>query len=207
YTDSHNNTMSATAWNTSPVTFTDTLATNPITQTGTLSYNAYFTWQDISDPNPVQTSLVYSSLAARDIGCATHWSGTRTFTTGVSYPDGSSLGLGYQANGRIASITLRTGGQITYTYSGGTNGLDCLYLVPPLMTRTTQDGTTTYTWTLVNNGNGHYGNTTTVVDPGGNKTVYTFTGLTSTGYAAYPVTPVLTQVQKYRNIGTVSSPV
>jgi hypothetical protein len=75
------------------------------------------------------------------------------------------------------------------------------------MTRQTQDGTTTYNWALVNNGNGNYGNTTTVIDPGRNKKVYTFTGLTSTGNAAPPTMQALTEVQTYQNTGTVSNPV
>ena len=62
------------------------------------------------------------------------------------------------------------------------------------LTRTTQDGTTTYT-----KGSNTNGSTTTVVDPGKNKTVYYFTNV---GGA-----PVITEMLKYQNTGTVGSPV
>jgi RHS repeat-associated protein len=58
---------------------------------------------------------------------------------------------------------------------------------------------------LVSNGSGNYGNTTTVVDNGGNATVYTFTGLTSAGNAAYPVIQALTEVQHYQGAASPSN--
>ncbi len=200
-----------------PTPITDTL--NVIALTGSTTACCYFSTFNWNDINGVQQAVseTYSSLPfSNNFGCSNLYTttGSSNASTGVSYPDGT-ISFTYEVNplnsayytGRIHQITYKTGGTVTYAYSGGTNGIDCTYIVPPTMTRTTQDGTWTYTWTLVNNGSGNYGNTTTVLDPGKNKTVYTFTGLNSTGNAPLPTMQALTQVQKYQNTGTVSSPV
>src|SRR5262249_7502323 len=57
------------------------------------------------------------------------------------------------------------GAMITYTYSGGSNGLDCVSGMIPVLTKQTPDGTWTYT---------RSGATVTVTDPAGNDTVVTF---------------------------------
>lgn len=99
----------------------------------------------------------------------------------VTFPDGSALLLGYEptsgfgsgyTTGRIASITLPTGGLITYAYSGGTNGINCQNGSIPTLTRTTTDGVWTYNYTPVPPTGGQA--TTTIIDPSLNKTVYTF---------------------------------
>jgi len=113
-----------------------------------------------------------------------------------TYPDGTSIAVTLEldpsgsgkSTGRIGSFTTRSGGTISYAY--GT--LDCSGL-PTTLSRTTIDGTTTYTRIS--------GPATTVVDPGLNKTVYTY----SSG-STFPSATVFTQVQKYQNIGTVASP-
>jgi len=74
--------------------------------------------------------------------------------------------------------------------SSSNYNLNCTYLIPNSMSRTTSDGTVTYTWTHTSTGN-----STTKVDVGGNKTIYTFNS-----------TPILTQVLYFPNTGTVSSP-
>lgn len=76
--------------------------------------------------------------------------------------------------GRLASITLPTGGQIQYAYSGGVNGLNCSDLTTATLTRMTPDGSWTYTHTPPASGSKL--STTTVVDPQGNETDYLFFG-------------------------------
>ena len=90
--------------------------------------------------------------------------------------------------------------------SAANDGLNCTYLVPNKMTRTTSDGTVSYTlaFSLISGSN--YKVTDTKIDIGGNKTVYTFTGLTSTGNAAAPAIQALTEVQYYQNTNTVTAP-
>ena len=176
----------------------------------TQDYPNSFSWTDanggsqtvseVTSPFSVQTAFSCGNIS--DTGPSNVY-----FLTAINFPTGDNIDISYEQTpgksgsytGRIASITNRMGGTITYSYSGGSNGLDCTYFVPPTLTRTTADGVTTYTWAAVNNGNGNYGNTTTVVDQGGNKTVYTFTGLN----AAYPAAQVLTQVQRYQGSSTL----
>ncbi len=76
----------------------------------------------------------------------------------VTYPDGSAYHFTYllDANGVIAgvqpyltSVTLPSGGVISYTYPNGVNGTPttfCCWI--PSLTRTTTDGTTTYARTI-----------------------------------------------------------
>jgi RHS repeat-associated protein len=122
----------------------------------------------------------------------------------IDYPDGNNLYFTYEpisggVTGRLRQITYRTGGTATYTYGAK---IACSSLIPSSLSRTTQDGTTTYTVAVF--GTGPYGTTTTVLDPGKNKTVYTFMGTGADGTAGAPLT--LTQKQVYQNTGTVTSP-
>jgi hypothetical protein len=79
----------------------------------------------------------YSTLTTSGrTGCpgeATQSPGSGQMLTKLTLPDGSSYSFSYEPSpivagavtGRIASITLPTGGTITYQYSGGTNGVNC----------------------------------------------------------------------------------
>jgi len=141
----------------------------------------------------------------------------RGFVTSYSYPDGSAIGISWEQGatsgtftGRLGGYTTRQGDQVTYTYSGevchGTvvnNTAISGSLYPTTLTRTDADGTWTFStaWGYVNNVDTE---TTTVLDPGQNKTVYTFTGF-AIG-APYATSPSLTEVQVYQNTGTVSLP-
>lgn len=215
YESDANGNSITTSYNSSYDTlWTDTLGLLALTSHdgGNNDGYGYYKWNDANgNQQEISESFTTSSTIKTNFGCSTILD---TNTTGyllssVNYPDSSSMGFSYEANsdgthtGRLGGITLRSGGTITYAYSGGNNGINCTYSVPPTMTRTTQDGKSTYTWSLVNNGSGNYGNTTTVVDNGGNKTIYTFTGLTSSGNAALPVIQPVTQVQHYQGSSTL----
>ena len=199
--------------NTYPLVYTDTLSTTALQATPSINESAgSYSWTDINGNTQPVTETMTPVTVKTAFGCQITdlAPSAGNFLTKISYPDNSNIQLSYEATpggggytGRIQTITLRTGGTVTYKYSGGKSGLDCIYLVPPTMTRTTSDGTWTYTWTVVNNGNGNYGNTTSVVDPGGNKTVYTFTGLSNSGNASFPTAQVLTQVQHYQGSSTL----
>jgi RHS repeat-associated protein len=174
-----------------------------LTATYATGGNSY-SWTDVNGGTQQVATTNTNTTLSSSFGCSgvTELSGTRYLPTNVSYPDGTHLGVSYTAQGRLHVLTLPKGGTITYSYLGGNSGINCTYQVSPTLTRVTSDGTTTYTWAAANNGNG-WGNTTTVVDNGGNKTVYTFTGLTSTGNALYPAVQALTQVQHYQGSSTL----
>jgi RHS repeat-associated protein len=126
----------------------------------------------------VTNSMLYGSTAFACASPVKDWTGTNplgSYMSQVAYANGTSLGITYEqtpgmdsthTTGRVTGITLPTGGTVSFTYPGS---FQCLYLEPTTMKRTTSDGTWTYTWAGLTGGN-----TTTVVSPAGNTTVYTF---------------------------------
>jgi RHS repeat-associated protein len=155
--------------------------------------------QTISLVNGTQTT--YQPIG----NCGTLNVGTQvTPVSSVSFPDGTSFGFTWDTNnggidGLIKSLTLRTGGTITFTYgtvyscSGG--------WAYNTLSRTTQDGTTTYSLSYSNGIT-----TTTVLDPGKNKIVYTFFGAPN-GQNTGSNPTLMQSVTRYQNTGTVASPV
>lgn len=208
-TDPDSTTISSSQ-NTSTLTttYTDTLGTTALTST-------YGEWSGGSDTHTYadalgQTQKVQVNYATyplkTNFGCANiaelDWTGlTMYFPTSIVMPDGSAFSItyektpGYPADitGRIATISYPSGGSVTYTYSGGNNGVNCSSAVVPTLTRRVNDNNgNVSTWTYVNsNSSGTSGNyTVTSTDPSGNHTVQTFSG----GY--------LTETQVYQ--GAVS---
>jgi len=101
--------------------------------------------------------------------------------TAISLPDGTSYGFTYDSVlARIQTITLPTGGTITYNYNGPNSGVSCEDGGTSGFTKTTLDGTWTYSRTYNSTSNLW---TTTVTDPQGNQTVYTFGS--GTGFWSY----------------------
>jgi RHS repeat-associated protein len=210
-TDVYNNSITVTINSGSESVWTDSLGLTALTS-GAGPSVGNFKWTDANGATQQlsETFTAWTPIRTK-FGCSTpkETNVSGYLITNLNYPDGSTIGLSYESNGdgsytgRLAGLTLRAGGRVSFAYSGGNNGINCTYGVPPTLTRTTQDGTSTYTWSLTNNGNGNYGNATTVLDNGGNKTVYTFTGLTSTGNAAPPIMQALTAVQRYQGSTTL----
>jgi RHS repeat-associated protein len=177
-----------------------------------------FAWTDVNG-NTQQVSLTRPEAEyMTTFGCSgiSDMAGNQFFApSSVSFPDGTSMGITYEATpgnsgyitGRLGSITLREGGTISYAYGPSAHaGMDCTYLNVPVLTRTLGNGdVTTYTLTHPQIGtSGNYQAVNTVIDPGGNKTVFTFTGLTATGNSA-TYAQVLTQTQRYQGTGTILS--
>ena len=90
---------------------------------------------------------------------------------------------GYCTTARIASVTLPTGGTISYKYTGGNNGIECSDGSASGLQRTTPDSTTpwNYSRTL---GSGA-AMTTTMTDPLGNETITSFQGIYETQRQVY----------------------
>ena len=190
---------------TNPYTFTDTLGQPTITRS-TSSSQETDTWTDaLSNNHSVQLNYsAYTLLTS--FGCAadqTTPTSNAMFPTSVSFPDGSSLSFTWETNysnssyhtGRLSSITLPTGGKITYAYTDGTNGINCADGTPAKMTRTTPDGQWTYT---------HSVGTTTVTDPQGNNTVYTFVSVAQPSGSALAYSPLWMETEKQVYNGSVS---
>lgn len=112
---------------------------------------------------------------------------TASFPDTITLPNGLTYHFTYETlpnssaiNGRIASIILPTGGTISYQYAGSNDGINCSDGTTLSLTRTTPDGKWTYTRSVSGSSS-----TTTVTDPLGNQTVYTFSGLYQTQKQVY----------------------
>ncbi|HJT19760.1 MAG TPA: hypothetical protein VJ746_04790 [Nitrospira sp.] len=103
-------TVSGTAPNPTTYTYTDTSGTQ---RSVTVNYSSY----------NVQTAFGCS-------GVSEFAKTSEYLISSISYPDGTSYSFGYEptpgypsyVTGRLASVTLPEGGEITYTYSGGGGG-------------------------------------------------------------------------------------
>jgi len=122
----------------------------------------------------------------------------------VTLPDGTFYQINYETTpgdahtphyvtGRISSITLPTGGTISYDYTVGTHhGIECADGSTSGLKRTTPDGIWTYTRAI---GTGA-ASTTTVVDPKNNTTVIQFQGVLETQRSTYQGSPLAANLYK-----------
>jgi RHS repeat-associated protein len=194
-------------------TYTDSLGLTALT-TGSGNFPNY-TWTDVNGGSPhvsfTTSSTVHLKSAFGCSGVNDFDVTNQTLPSAVNFPDGTSLGITYEGTpghtgdytGRLNQITLREGGTVAYTYGGSNNGLNCSYQTVPSLTRKLGNGdTTTYTlsYSLISGSN--YKATNTVVDPGGNRTIYTLTGLTSTGNSS-SYAQMVTEVQRYQGTSTL----
>ena len=198
-TDTFGNTASSTASAGTTHTYTDSLgvvntATTVITGDRPTRNNGSVQYLDTNGNTQSITLQRSTTLFETDIAgtCKGAGQGYSIYPLqSINFPDSTSMSFTYEAGGvqnsltgRVASFTTRQGGAISYQYPPACNNGG-----PSTLTRTTPDGTTTYSITL--NGNQYV---TTVLDPGQNKAVYYF-GNT-----------FLTEKDVYQNTGTVSSP-
>lgn len=169
--------------------WTDTTGATPISYTfsGLTATYKYPGPNGSSEPATV-TQVLYTVKTNFQCPGLSDISGQSTYIpTSIGLPDGTSFNIVYEATGgtypstivtgRIHSLTLPSGATITYAYSGGTNGINCIDGSPAVLKKTTPDGTWTY--------NHSYDAstklwTTLVTDPAANDTAYTF-GTTASG--------------------------
>jgi RHS repeat-associated protein len=113
-------------------------------------------------------SSVKTSFACSGVG---EFTGTVNLPTSVVYPNGQTFSFKYESTpgststvtGRLSEVTLPTGGTISYAYTGANDGVSCTDGSILGLTRTTIDGTTTYS--NVENTPASLENTTTVTAP------------------------------------------
>jgi RHS repeat-associated protein len=149
-------------------------------------------------------------------------SGLENVPSSIAFPNGTRYAFTYEAStytanqttGRLAILTLPTGGTVTYAYPSPqsimTSDQNCADGGVFFLTRTTSDGKWTFTRTLSNYGDAdcvEVGDcpppptaTTTVTDPKGNVTVYTFFPYTFGPFNDY--TYFLTSKAVYQGAGT-----
>jgi YD repeat-containing protein len=193
-TDSNGNTLSANPSG-GTTNFTDTLGLTALAVTGVAPNPTTFTY---TGPNGsatytvkytsynVQTNFGCSSPGVTEYGAtqqylvseidlpdqASNPSDKYTFTYEVTPNDTHSP---HYVTGRLYQVTLPTGGTISYTYSGGSNGITCADGSAATLTRTVIPGGsgTSGTWTYAHSENGTAW-TTTITDPQNNQTVMNF---------------------------------
>jgi RHS repeat-associated protein len=219
-TDSNGNRVTQN-WNSGTLTFSnieDTLGTTALTES-TTSSSASFSYTSPHGAAATLTKSWVQYTVQTEFACpgiddfpATNFNLLDT----VTLPDGTYYKFTYEklsngnTTGRIASVRLPTGGTISYTYSGGTNGIACVDGGPVTLTRVTPDGTWTYSrYDYVDSYGDVMYSTTTVTDPQGNQTVYHFTGDQETERQVYTGTasgtPLETIITCYNGTSPPSS--
>lgn len=179
-TDSNGNEISGSSG-----TYTDTLGTTALTVTSgsptTLSYTA-------PSGATATYTVSYSTYTVRtNFGCSgvTEFGPTsESLVSKITLPDTSYYEFTYESTpsysgdvtGRVASVRLPSGGTISYTYTGGSNGIECSGGTTAGLERSTPDTGSNY-WSYSRTlGTGGGPNTTTITDPQGNQTLLDFQG-------------------------------
>lgn len=117
-------------------TFTDTLGMTALTLSGTAPNPVTYTYTDSSGAARSVTVTYATFTVQTNFGCpgiGEYGPASVSLVNSISYPDSTSYSFTYEptpgtsgkVTGRMQSITLRTGGQITYSYTGGNNGVLC----------------------------------------------------------------------------------
>src|SRR6185437_11484425 len=179
---------------------TDTLGEAAITPGGTISSGRTLTYVAPSGANASYT-LKYTTYTVKTNfgfgGISEFGPSSLSLPSEIDLPDIATVPsdkyvITYEATpgspsditGRIASVTLPTGGTISYSYSGGTgtsnSGIVCADGSTATVARTTPDGT----WTYAHTESGQDWSTT-VTDPQGNRTLYNFVGIYQTERKVY----------------------
>lgn len=181
-TDSNGNQISVSAAG----VFTDTTGVNVLSVSGTAPSPVTLTYPTTT--GTTSYTIKYNTYTVQtDFGCSgiTEYSATSaSLVSEIDLPDSSKYTFTYETTpnnsnavtGRIASVTLPSGGEISYTYSGGNNGIVCTDGSTAGLTRTlnSDSGSAASTWSYSRTIPGSELSDTTVTDGLGNQTKYTF---------------------------------
>ena len=177
-------------------TYTDTLGQTALSVIGSAPSDTTISFTPPSGPPAAYTVSYHGYIIRTYFNC----SGITEYNSGstliylvdkVKLPDGSYYQFAYEptptfagdVTGRIATVTLPTGGTISYQYSGGgtgVNGITCADGTAATLTRTTPDGP----WTYAHSESGTAW-TTTITDPQSSNTVIQFQGIYETQRQVY----------------------
>jgi RHS repeat-associated protein len=159
-------------------TFTDTLGTAAIAVSGTSPIK--FTYTAPSGASASYTVNYSTKTVRTNFGCSgvsEYGPLSQSLVSSIVLPDNTAYEINYEptpgysgdVTGRISSITLPTGGTISYAYQGANNGITCADGSTATLQRTTPDGV----WTYAHSESGNAW-TTNVTDPQVNATVINF---------------------------------
>jgi RHS repeat-associated protein len=172
---------------------TDTLGTIAlaVAGTGTPSSPITFTYTPPAGGSVSYTMRFTAYTVQTNFGCSgisEYTASNVSLVSEIDLPDGTNYLFTYEATpggsgdvtGRLASITLPMLGQISYTYSGGSNGITCVDGTAATLKRTTPDGA----WTYAHSESGTAWNTT-ITDPQNNQSAVDFQGIYETQREVY----------------------
>src|SRR5579859_7058980 len=180
------------------VTFTDTTGATVLTMSnngGGVPFPTSFTYTAPGGSKTITVSYTGYNVQT-NFGCsgiAEYGPAFIPMLTSITYPDGSSYQITYEATpgfagnvtGRMASVTLPTGGSISYSYSGGCNGIDSDGRTAKL-NRTLNDGVNSNTWQYwTSSAPGQ----SFMLDPQNNETDLNFSGVYETQRQMYQGRP------------------
>ena len=167
--------------------FFDTLGVNALSFSGGTQQHGPFKWTDVEGNTQTVTLGVVSEPTKTNFSCSgipnfplqnisTVNSITFADQTTESWTFNPTYGYPADTDGRLSKITLPTGGTVQFTYGSAQNNIDCTYWTSDTITKVLGNGdTTTYTLSYTG-GTPPTAITNTVINPGKNKTVYTFSG-------------------------------
>lgn len=180
---------------------TDTLNTTALTVSGTpssgtvtYSYSAPYTAYNGVYANVTVSYTQYWVQTCFQVSGIQEFPATAEYLVSeVKLPDGSNYQFNYETTvgcgtsgkvtGRIASVTLPTGGQVSYSY-GSTNTM-MADGSPSTMNRTLSGGEWQYSLGYQNGSSYPTQTTTTITDPAGNVTNLNFSGIYQTSRTAH----------------------
>jgi RHS repeat-associated protein len=165
--------------------FTDTLGTTALTIAGSGTPSSPITLTyPIQSGTSVAVTVKYSSVTVQtNFGCSgisEYGPTAANLVNEIDLPDGTRYTFTYEATpgfagsttGRLATVNLPSGGTISYTYSGGANGITCADGTTATLTRQTPDtGASAWTYAHLESPSPW---TTTVTDPQANQTLIDF---------------------------------
>jgi hypothetical protein len=170
--------------------YTDPTNATFLTVVGGTNNAAQYSWSDTSGATKTIAVITTAYVIHTSFGCKVEYQNPNNWLsylpTRISLPDNSSYSIAYEqtpgygagtTTGRIKSITLPTGGVITYTYNGANHGISCQDGGNSGFTRTGPDGTWSYSRSF-NSTTSLW--TTVITSPSGQK-VATMTSRQATG--------------------------
>jgi len=178
--------------------FADTTGTTVLTVTGGTPNPLVFTYSTLTGASPGTPGTSTVTVSYKQYTMQTNFgcNNIQEYGPAADYlvdtiqydADGSSYQFSYEptpgisgaVTGRLASVKLRTGATISYSYTGSNNGIVCADGSTAGLDLTTLDGK----WHYSRGGSGTQW-TTTVVDPQSNNTVYNFSGNFETSHKIY----------------------
>jgi YD repeat-containing protein len=186
--DSNGNYVSSTLVNSSETDWLDTFGRHAVKITSGSS-SIQYQYQDTTGTYRTITLNLGSFNIKTNFGCSgvVEYSGTASLPTSVSYPNGTSYSISYEATpghsgyvtGRVSKLTLPNGGYVQYAYGTTNDGTNCPDGTITNLTRTVNDGTNSPVWQFTGAQSGSNWATTITYpkmpyDLVSNQSVYTF---------------------------------